>query len=163
MTQKEVLYLRHKLQRGLLTGEQTPKADDMPQMSDYITMLENFSGLEVSIIRATKINKVLKAILKLDSVPREEEFEFKSRSQKLLEKWNKLMAGETAPAATNGVNGTTESHKGEKDGKKKTDEETPAKETSPKETLEPAEKSVELEAKKPEEVRHIGINACMGC
>jgi hypothetical protein len=120
-------------------------------MSDYITMLENFSGLEVSIIRATKINKVLKAILKLDSVPREEEFKFKSRSQKLLEKWNKLMAGETAPAATNGVNGTTESHKSEKDGDKKTDEKTPAKETSPKETPKPAEKSVEPEANQPSE------------
>ena len=76
-------------------------------MSDYITKLEGFPDLEVSIIRATKINKVLKAILKLESIPKEEEFRFKPRSQDLLEKWNKLLAVDTpaAPAA-NGVNGT---------------------------------------------------------
>jgi len=38
-------------------------------MSEYVTMLENLKDLEVSIIRATKINKVLKAILKLESIP----------------------------------------------------------------------------------------------
>lgn len=87
-------------------------------MSDYIGHLENFVDLEVSIIRATKINKVLKAILKLESIPREDEFNFKDRSQKLLDKWNKLMAGDgaPAPAATNGVNGSTDRKKS-KDGK----------------------------------------------
>ncbi|KAI9172056.1 Origin recognition complex subunit 3 [Paramyrothecium foliicola] len=114
--EKEVLYLRHKLQRGLLTRDQQPQESEMKQMSDFIAMLENFADLEVSIIRATKINKVLKAILKLDSIPREEEFRFKERSQGLLDKWNKLMAGDVAPSnsgAPNGVNGATESH-GEK-------------------------------------------------
>ena len=60
-------------------------------MSDFITVLENFVDLEMSIIRATKINKVLKAILKLDSIPKEEEFQFKKRSQMLLDKWNKQL------------------------------------------------------------------------
>lgn len=92
----------------------------MKSMSDYITMLENFVDLEVSIIRATKINKVLKAILKLDAVPREEEFQFKKRSQTLLDKWNKLLAtpptAPTAPTATstNGVNGTSDAHADDK-------------------------------------------------
>jgi hypothetical protein len=110
--EKEVLYLRHKLQRGLLTRDQQPQETEMKQMSDFIQMLENFADLEVSIIRATKINKVLKAILKLDSIPREDEFHFKNRSQALLDKWTKLLAGDGAPAAIsapNGVNGTTES------------------------------------------------------
>ncbi len=60
-------------------------------MSDFITVLENFVDLEMSIIRATKINKVLKAILKLDSIPKEEELQFKKRSQMLLDKWNKQL------------------------------------------------------------------------
>lgn len=84
-------------------------------MSDYVTKLESFPDLEVSIIRATKINKVLKAILKLESIPKEEEFQFKHRSQVLLDKWNKLLAVDGAPAptpgasaATNGVNGSSE-------------------------------------------------------
>ncbi|PFH60506.1 hypothetical protein XA68_10855 [Ophiocordyceps unilateralis] len=109
--EREVLYLRHKLQRGLLTREQQPREDEMKTMSDFITVLENMVDLEVSIIRATKINKVLKAILKLDSIPREEEFVFKKRSQSLLDKWNKLLADDSSagPAAsTNGVNGAEE-------------------------------------------------------
>ncbi|KFA74852.1 hypothetical protein S40288_03504 [Stachybotrys chartarum IBT 40288] len=103
--EKEVLYLRHKLQRGLLTRDQQPQESEMKQMSDFITMLEGFADLEVSIIRTTKINKVLKTILKLESIPREEEFHFKDRSQALLDKWNKLMAGDATTEA-NGVNGT---------------------------------------------------------
>ena len=81
-------------------------------MSDFLTKLEQFPELEVSIIRATKINKVLKAILKLESIPKEAEFDFKNRSQILLDKWNKLLADAPATAPTpapsaeaNGVNG----------------------------------------------------------
>ncbi|PHH60327.1 hypothetical protein CDD81_1853 [Ophiocordyceps australis] len=120
--EKEVLYLRHKLQRGLLTREQQPREEEMKTMSDFISMLENFKDLEVSIIRITKINKVLKAILKLESIPRESEFEFKKRSQKLLDKWNKLLAGEpSAPpsASTNGINGSAgDDSKSDKNGVK---------------------------------------------
>ena len=122
-SQKEVLYLRHKLQRGLLTREQQPQENEMKGMSEFITLLESFVDLEVSIIRATKINKVLKAILKLDSIPKEEEFQFKKRSQSLLDRWNKLLASDgSAPpsASTNGVNGAAEEKKtgpnGVKDG-----------------------------------------------
>ncbi|KAL6878663.1 hypothetical protein J3F83DRAFT_246628 [Trichoderma novae-zelandiae] len=105
--EKEILYLRHKLQRGLLTREQQPREDEMEAMSSFIDILEkNFDDLEVSIIRSTKINKVFKAILKLDSIPREDELHFKKRSQALLDKWNKLLATEPAPA--NGVNGASE-------------------------------------------------------
>lgn len=109
--QKEVLFLRHKLQKGLLTRDQEPKEEEMKTMSDYVTKLEGYPDLEVSIIRATKINKVLKAILKLDSIPKEDEFQFKPRSQVLLDKWNKLLAAvDGAPAAAapaNGVNGSS--------------------------------------------------------
>jgi len=82
----------------------------MKVMSEFLLKLEGFPDLEVSIIRATKINKVLKAILKLDNIPKEEEFQFKTRSQSLLDKWNKLLAVDAPPAtpaeATNGVNGS---------------------------------------------------------
>ncbi|KAK4176289.1 hypothetical protein QBC36DRAFT_11460 [Triangularia setosa] len=108
--EREVLFLRHKLQKGLLTRDQEPKPDEMATMSEYITKLEGFPNLEVSIIRTTKINKVLKAILKLENIPKEKEFNFKSRSQVLLNKWNELLAvdgGATAPApAAKAVNGT---------------------------------------------------------
>ncbi|KAL2256827.1 hypothetical protein VTK26DRAFT_1062 [Humicola hyalothermophila] len=108
--EKEVLFLRHKLQKGLLTRDQEPKEEEMKLMSDYITKLEGFPDLEVSIIRATKINKVLKAILKLEKIPKEDEFKFKPRATVLLEKWNKILAAESGAAAAESgaaVNGTS--------------------------------------------------------
>lgn len=128
----------------------------MKQMAEYISILENFSGMEVSIIRATKINKVLKAILKIDSIPREDEFNFKSRSKTLLDKWNKLMAD----APTNGVNGASEAaeKKVEPEVAKSTDDkeaesENQAEETTTKkdESAEPDKSSVDkAEAKEAE-------------
>ncbi|KAJ2967899.1 hypothetical protein NUW58_g10341 [Xylaria curta] len=110
--EKEILFLRHRLQRGLLPREGSPVPDEMKQVSDFLAKLETFPDLDVSIIRATKINKVLKAILKLDTIPKEEEFQFKPRSQTLLDKWNILLASDGAPAPAtsanaNGVNGTS--------------------------------------------------------
>ncbi|KAA8576901.1 hypothetical protein EYC84_006941 [Monilinia fructicola] len=99
--EKEILFLRHKLQKGLLTKDQEPKAEEMQQMSEYVNKLEGYADLEVSIIRVTKINKVLKAILKLPVIPKEDVFQFKSRSQSLLDKWNRLLASEqVAPPIT---------------------------------------------------------------
>ncbi|OAQ98079.1 hypothetical protein LLEC1_03157 [Akanthomyces lecanii] len=109
--QREVFFLRHKLQKGLLSKDTPPVETEMKGMSDFLTALETFTDLEASIIRETKINKVLKAILKMESIPREEEFSFKKRSQGLLDKWNKLLANAAAAAPagnTNGVNGSEE-------------------------------------------------------
>ncbi|KAI0104814.1 hypothetical protein GGR51DRAFT_220832 [Nemania sp. FL0031] len=112
--EKEILFLRHRLQRGLLPREGSPVPEEMKQVSDFLAKLETFPDLDVSIIRVTKINKVLKAILKLETIPKEEEFQFKPRSQTLLDKWNILLASDGAPAPAtgtssanaNGVNGT---------------------------------------------------------
>lgn len=107
--QREVFFLRHKLQKGLLSKDQPPVEAEMEGMSAYLTALENFTELEASIIRETKINKVLKAILKMENIPREEDFAFKKRSQGLLDRWNKLLASAAAAAPagnTNGVNGS---------------------------------------------------------
>ncbi|KAI0482781.1 hypothetical protein GGR56DRAFT_621546 [Xylariaceae sp. FL0804] len=110
--EKEILFLRHRLQKGLLPREHAPKEEEMKPMSEFLAKLETFPDLEVSIIRATKINKVLKAILKIEAIPKEADFQFKSRSQVLLDKWNHILAtandgAASAPAAANGVNGTS--------------------------------------------------------
>ncbi|KAI1174969.1 hypothetical protein F4777DRAFT_349171 [Nemania sp. FL0916] len=112
--EKEILFLRHRLQRGLLPREGSPVPEEMKQVSDFLAKLETFPDLDVSIIRATKINKVLKAILKIETIPKEEEFNFKSRSQVLLDQWNILLASDGGPipatgtpANANGVNGNT--------------------------------------------------------
>ncbi|KIX94688.1 uncharacterized protein Z520_09734 [Fonsecaea multimorphosa CBS 102226] len=109
--EKEVLFLRHKLQKGFLSRDQAPQEDEMPMMATYIKKLEGYADLEVSIIRTTKINKVLKALIKLNTIPRDEEFEFRKRSMELLSQWNKILGSEPADGdaagdkdtATNGV------------------------------------------------------------
>ncbi|KAK8056678.1 hypothetical protein PG993_001905 [Apiospora rasikravindrae] len=104
---KEILFLRHRLQKGLLNRESEPKEDEMKSMSEFLTKLETFPDLEVSIIRATKINKVLKAILKLEGIPKEADFQFKPRSKSLLDKWTEILANDTGAAPAAGVNGTS--------------------------------------------------------
>ncbi|KKY25996.1 putative pwwp domain-containing protein [Diplodia seriata] len=92
---KAILYLRHRLQKGFLTRDQTPKEEEMQQMAEYFTQLESHQDLEEKIIKDTKINKVLKAIIKLDSIPKEEVYNFKKRSTDLLNAWGKNVSGET--------------------------------------------------------------------
>ena len=86
----------------MLTKDEDPKVEDMDTMSKHLAQLETFVNLDVETMRDTKINKVLKAILKLDNIPRDAELKFKERSAALLDEWNKLLA---AAPASNGVNG----------------------------------------------------------
>lgn len=118
--EREILFLRHKLQKGLLNREAAPEESKMGEMAEYIKKLEGYPDLEVSIIKTTKINKVLKAILKLETIPKEEDYNFKGRSTQLLAKWNHILenAPKDAPASastTNGVtNGDAKAENGEK-------------------------------------------------
>lgn len=78
-------------------------------MGSYFDKLEKHADLEVSIIRSTKINKVLKMIVKLNSIPRDEEFSFRHRAMEILSKWKNLLDSDTpsGPAqAKPDVNGT---------------------------------------------------------
>ncbi|KAL8796721.1 MAG: hypothetical protein Q9195_001111 [Heterodermia aff. obscurata] len=81
--QKMVLYWRHKLQRGFLSRD--------TDMSDFLGDLESYQHLDGAIIRSTKIHKVLKAMLKLDTIPLDEEYEFTDRCKKLLGKWTTIL------------------------------------------------------------------------
>lgn len=116
--EKAVLYLRHRLQKGFLSRDQAPKEDEMASMAEFFTQLEGYENLEPSIIRVTKIHKVLKAIVKLASVPKDDEFSFKTRSSAMLEIWNKRLEADgdaptgsgdkeksAAPAETSATNG----------------------------------------------------------
>ena len=97
--EKAVLYLRHRLQKGFLSRDQAPQEAEMAAMADFFGQLEAYENLEPAIIRATKVHKVLKAIVKLSSIPKDEEFGFKKRSAAMLEIWNKRMEadGDVAP------------------------------------------------------------------
>ena len=96
-----MLYLRHRLQKGFLTKGQPPKEAEMPAMSGFMNQLEDLKELEADIIKETKIHKVLKKIIELGQIPRDEEFDFKKRSQSLLVMCNAAL--DNAQPATNGV------------------------------------------------------------
>ncbi|KAL8695118.1 MAG: hypothetical protein Q9224_003447 [Gallowayella concinna] len=96
--EKKVLWFRHKLQRGFLSRDVAPKEDEMKQMAEYFDELETYQDLESGIIRTTKINKVLKAIIKLPSIPQDEVHQFKDRSLKLLAQWNKTLSDDPGNA-----------------------------------------------------------------
>lgn len=99
--EKSVLYLRHRLQKGFLSRDMAPQESEMSGMAEFFNQLESYAELEPSIIRTTKIHKVLKAIVKLASVPKDDEFHFKKRSSAMLEIWNKRMESENdAPTST---------------------------------------------------------------
>ncbi|KAK6435130.1 hypothetical protein LTR95_008681 [Oleoguttula sp. CCFEE 5521] len=89
--EKAILYLRHRLQKGFLARDAAPKEEEMSGMADFFSQLEKYDNLEPSIIRTTKIHKVLKAVVKLTFIPKEEDYNFKTRSAQLLETWNKRM------------------------------------------------------------------------
>ncbi|EXJ90254.1 hypothetical protein A1O1_03353 [Capronia coronata CBS 617.96] len=158
--EREVLFLRHKLQKGFLSRDQAPQEEEMPQMSTFIKKLEGYTDLEVSVIRTTKINKVLKALIKLNTIPRDEEFQFRKRSIELLSQWNKILGSEPTDAeagadkegkaspATNGVH----EEKSEDAATEKKDE-PPAAADKPAETTEekPAETEDDKAAKIAEE------------
>ncbi|KAF2204201.1 hypothetical protein GQ43DRAFT_197906 [Delitschia confertaspora ATCC 74209] len=147
--EKSVLYLRHRLQKGFLTRDQAPKEEEMANMSDYFRQLEAYTDLEAEVIKKTKVHKVLKAIVKLNSIPKEEEHQFKKRSNDLLNNWKLALAtdvGEAPPAETP-AEPTTNGAKPEAS-EEKTDAEAP-KETATEET--PAESdATKPDATKPD-------------
>jgi len=97
--EKAVLYLRHRLQKGFLSRDQAPQEHEMSLMDEFFTQLEAYENLEAIIIRNTKIHKVLKAIVKLISIPKDEQYSFKKRSATMLEIWNKRMDADAEAAA----------------------------------------------------------------
>lgn len=101
--EKAVLYLRHRLQKGFLTRDTPPKEEEMATMAEFFNQLESYDNLEQSVIRATKIHKVLKGIVKLDTLPDGDEHNFKKRSAALLEAWNKRMEAETKSTPASAV------------------------------------------------------------
>ncbi|PGH01328.1 hypothetical protein AJ80_09018 [Polytolypa hystricis UAMH7299] len=123
--ENQVRWLRHKLQKGFLS-DKAPEEDELETMSGYIRKLESYQDLEVSIIRATKINKVLKAIIKLGSIPKDEEFNFRGRAVNILVKWKDVL-GKDVPAAVAGPAAGSE---------------TPAAESKKKEGSKPAANGV---------------------
>lgn len=71
---REILFIRHKIQRGFLTclTADDEKDDEGPfhdarqvaELSDLLAQLEKFGDLEARVVATTKINKVMRALVK---------------------------------------------------------------------------------------------------
>ncbi|KAK9472496.1 uncharacterized protein V1510DRAFT_394441 [Dipodascopsis tothii] len=97
---KHVLFLRHKLQKAFLTRDKAPEEDEMESMDILLTKLERFQGLEIQMIKETKINKVLKGINKLEVIPLDDKYKFRERCVKLLDDWVKWFEREGVSMAS---------------------------------------------------------------
>jgi len=63
--QKEILFLRHRLQKGLLNRTAPPQEDEMKSMSEFLGKLETFPDLEADIIKQPRSTKFLRPCLNL--------------------------------------------------------------------------------------------------
>ncbi|KAG8627608.1 hypothetical protein KVT40_005091 [Elsinoe batatas] len=146
--EKAIFYLRHRLQKGFLSNDTPPKDDEMPQMDEFFRDLEKHTNLEGSIIRNTKIHKVLKNILRLDNIPQDEKYDFKKRSTAMLDHWSDAL---NAPAESKSET------KPATNGEKKSD--GPAKENGEKEPATEEKAEVKEPAKAPVEATDPGNDA----
>lgn len=106
--EEHIRYIRHRLQRCFLTADVEPTESAMPAMAELFTRLEQHKDLEAMIIRKTKIHKVLKNIVRLEKIPRDDEFHFKTRSTDLLTHWsNALSAKSDGDVSTADANANT--------------------------------------------------------
>lgn len=98
-------YYRYKIQAGFLSPSTVPDEKELTvnftcptlsrayelntrqALSNILGKLETNGVLPESIIRAIKIDKVLRAVLRLPSVPGDDEHHFKHRVKILLTKW----------------------------------------------------------------------------
>jgi hypothetical protein len=83
------------LQVIFLCGKPGPQRDEMESASNFLGKLEGLPYIERDVIHATEIDKALRKISILEGIPDEAKFQIKSRSERLLERWNmKLEHGE---------------------------------------------------------------------
>ena len=55
--------------------------------------LEAMGMIEASILRSTKIHKVVEAVPTLEVIPRDKEYQIRNRSLALVGRWENVLAG----------------------------------------------------------------------
>lgn len=104
-----ILFIRHKIQKALLKKEDEQVSEaDIDALDSYYSKLEQIKEIDISLLRATKIGKVMKRVIQLSAIPKDDEFHFRERSRKLIESWQEIMgisaddaddAGKMSPGA----------------------------------------------------------------
>ncbi|WVR00271.1 hypothetical protein IAU59_007414 [Kwoniella sp. CBS 9459] len=105
---------RHKLQRAFLS-KSLPTADEMPTYDELFKTIESYNAMTIDALQYSKIGKVMKKIVTLPDIPRNDEFKITDRASKLMHQWTDFIAsseskpngGASADVAANG-NGDAE-------------------------------------------------------
>jgi hypothetical protein len=79
-----VLEYRRALQKILLNKRKRPEAARMQAVDIIFRRSEKQPRLNPSIVRPSKIRKLFQHVLNLPAIPREHEFGFRKRAEKLL-------------------------------------------------------------------------------
>ncbi|CBQ72385.1 conserved hypothetical protein [Sporisorium reilianum SRZ2] len=109
---KKVKEWRHKVQKVFLGRDGVINAEDMPSADATFKVVEEFDGMTADHLRTTKIGKVMKRVMQLAEIPRDDEFHFKDRAEKLCAKWGAIMAGgDTAAPKESSAEGSGEQAK----------------------------------------------------
>ena len=113
----------------------------MAQMAKYFEQLEKTEDIDAQILRDTKIHKVMKGIGKLENIPKDDEYQFKKRSQVLLENWSKLLGESTVDKARPPTAGGEKKEEGDTEPVDKSEDKTESEEKTEEKT-EPVEQTM---------------------
>lgn len=95
----QVIFIRHSLQKTLLSGHYPPQADQRESLSYKVEQLEaKHSTLEREVLEQTKIHRVLLAIhFSVRPIPLDDVYDFKGRAAVLLRGWGVEVTREGLP------------------------------------------------------------------
>ncbi|KAH7913286.1 hypothetical protein BJ138DRAFT_969298, partial [Hygrophoropsis aurantiaca] len=85
---------RHRLQKALLGSKGLPAEDEMPHLDALFTTVEQYDHANIiAYLLFSKIGKVMRHIAALspDKVPRDDEFQFRTRAKSLVDKWHTII------------------------------------------------------------------------
>ena len=85
-----MFYHRHGLQQALLSSG-TPEEGALSTADVYMTSLEKIQTWDAETIKATKLGKLLKSIIKNNQLPQYGKYNFRKRAQDLAQRLDKII------------------------------------------------------------------------
>lgn len=104
------VWFRSKLQRGLIQRRTDPTEAELSSISNVFKDLENFSdSINSDLLKVSKIHKVLKAITRVETLKRPDDYKFHDRSIDLILKWEPYIAELKSEKSNGDLNDTPNS------------------------------------------------------
>ncbi|WVQ84486.1 hypothetical protein IAT38_006638 [Cryptococcus sp. DSM 104549] len=89
---------RHRLQKAFLGGSM-PSEDEMKQHDELFKTIEAYEGMSIEALTYSKIGKVMKKMVTLPAIPKNDEYKITERASKLMRQWSEFIASSTNDAA----------------------------------------------------------------